>query len=40
MIKSLNNSLFEYLKTHKGRCSYIYLWKLCKRWKNDEDSML
>jgi len=21
-----HNHLFEYLKTHKGRCSYIFLW--------------
>jgi len=40
MIKSLHNSLFEYLKTLKGRCSYICLWKLCKRCKKDEDFML
>jgi len=26
MIKRLHNNLFEYLKTHKGRCSYICLW--------------
>jgi len=40
MIKRLHNSLFEYLKTHNGRCSYICLCKLGKGWKKDEDSML